>query len=153
MRILLVQSLTEFNQEPIFPLGLCYIAAHIIDETHIFDMNTSKDPYGDLAKELKSRKPDVVGISLRNIKVANPGVHFSSFTPHERAIKVIRETVPGVLIIVGGSAFSLYAEESMKRLLEIDFGIFGEGEQSFPELLKNLNQHIERNSKNHRRFP
>jgi len=140
MCILLVESLTEFDQPPIFPLGLSYIAANLNGEEKIFDMNVADEPYGDLAKELKRIYPKVVGISLRNIKVADPGIHHSSFAPHERAIKVIKKTVPNVLLITGGPAFSLYAEEMMKRLPEIDFGIFGEGEQSFPELLNNLNQ-------------
>lgn len=140
MGILLVESLTEFDQAPIFPLGLCYTATHLNDEVTIFDMNTVEEPYKDLANELKWICSKVVGISLRNIKVANPGVHHSSIASHERAIKVIKETVPNVVLIAGGPAFSLYAEEIMKRLPEIDFGIFGEGEQSFPELLGNLNQ-------------
>lgn len=141
MRVLLVQSLTEFDQTPIFPLGLSYIASNLIGEVKIFDMNTAKDPYNDLEIELKGVRPEVVGISLRNIKVANPGIHSSSFTPHARAIKVIKMAVPNVVLIAGGSALSLYAKEIMERCPEIDFAIFGEGEYTFSELLKSLNHH------------
>ena len=84
--------------------------------------------------------PQIIGISLRNIKVATPGDHHSSFGPHEKTIKIIRKAAPDTLIVAGGSAFSLYAEDIMKKLPEIDFGISREGEESFPELLKHLKQ-------------
>ena len=29
MHILLIQSLTQFDESPIYPLGLCYIAAEL----------------------------------------------------------------------------------------------------------------------------
>jgi anaerobic magnesium-protoporphyrin IX monomethyl ester cyclase len=51
---------------------------------------------------------------------------------------LIHRHVPDIPLIVGGSAFSLYAEELMNRLPEIDVGVFGEGEVAFSELLENL---------------
>ncbi len=140
MRVLLVQSLTENDHAPIFPLGLCYVASDLTDDVHIFDMNITNEPYEDLVRELTIIRPSLVGVSLRNIKVANPGTHHSSFANHEKTIKIIKKIVPKATIVVGGPAFSLYAEEVMKKLKEIDYGIFGEGEQSFPELINNLKQ-------------
>lgn len=141
MHILLIQSLTQFDESPIYPLGLCYIAAQLSgQDVSIFDMNTSQEPYGELYDKIRDIRPQMIGLSLRNIKVATPGGHHSSFVPHEETIKIIRKAAPDTLIVAGGSAFSLYAEDIMKRLPEIDFGVSREGEESFPELLKNLKQ-------------
>ncbi len=140
MKILLVQSYTMTGEPPIFPLGLCYVASKLADnEVSLFDMNTAIDPYNDLQAELIKVNPNVVGISLRNIKVANPGKHASSFDPHKRAINIIRKTLPEVILIAGGSALSLYIDKIMEKCPEIDFAIFGEGEYTFPELLSCLN--------------
>lgn len=138
MRVLLIQSLNGSNEPLIFPLGLCYLAAHLPNDIKIFDMNTAKEPYKDLVNELKRIKPDVVGISLRNIKVAAPGTHYSCFAPHQETIKIIKKCSPGAVLIAGGPAFSLYGEIIMRQLPEIDLGVFGEGEESFREILENL---------------
>ena len=143
MRILLVQAFTALDLELVWPIGLNYLAAHLPEdyEVDIFDVNLYRDledPYGALRNKVAEMAPDVVGISLRNIKVASPGVHSDDFEPQQRTVRVIREVAPGAKIIAGGTAFSLYSELFMERLPELDFGMWGEGEARFPALLENL---------------
>jgi radical SAM superfamily enzyme YgiQ (UPF0313 family) len=91
-----------------------------------------------LREKVRSFAPDVVGLSLRNIKVAMPGVHADDFEPQQRTVEAIRAEAPGAVLVAGGTAFSLYAEAFMRRLPELDFGLWGEGEHRFPQLLASL---------------
>ena len=139
MRILLVQAFTALDMELVYPIGLAYLAAHLDGhDVRIFDLNLHAGgrPFDALAAELRTFEPECVGISLRNIKVARPGSHEDDFAPQARTIRLIREICPGVLVVAGGTAFSLYAEEFMRRLPEIDVGVWGEAEHRFPELLR-----------------
>ena len=148
MRVLLVQAFTALELELVWPIGLSYLAAHLPDDyaVEIFDVNIVReqgDPYDLLRDKVAEFKPDVVGISLRNIKVATPGVHADDFEPQERTVRIIRQQAPESKIVIGGTAFSLYAEPFMERLPEVDFGMFGEGEIRFRDLLADL-QHPEK---------
>ena len=143
MRILLVQAFTALDLELVFPIGLSYLASHIPDEHHveIFDNNLIRDesdPYKTLGEKVIDFKPDVVGISLRNIKVASPGLHADDFEPQQKTVAMIRKSAPNATIIAGGTAFSLYSQAFMRKLPEVDIGFWGEGEERFPALLKDL---------------
>jgi len=145
MRILLVQAFTALDLELVFPIGLSYLASHIPEEHYIeiFDNNLIReesDPYKTLGEKVIDFKPDVVGISLRNIKVASPGLHADDFEPQQKTVAMIRKSAPNAKIIAGGTAFSLYSQAFMRKLPEVDIGFWGEGEVRFPELLKNLNK-------------
>ena len=138
MRILLVQAFTALDMELVYPIGLAYLAAHLDGhDVRIFDVNVhAKDrPYETLEAELRSFAPDVVGISLRNIKVARPGSHEDDFAPQQRTVELIRKVLPHAYVVAGGTAFSLYAEAFMKRLPGLDAGVWGEAETRFPALL------------------
>jgi anaerobic magnesium-protoporphyrin IX monomethyl ester cyclase len=145
MRILLVQAFTALDLELVFPIGLAYLAAHTPDEhtVEIFDVNLHRDepdPYAILATKVRSYKPDVIGISLRNIKVATPGLHTDDFEPQQKTVRILRKEAPKAKIIAGGTAFSLYAEIFMAKVPELDMGMWGEGERRFPQLLQNLDK-------------
>jgi radical SAM superfamily enzyme YgiQ (UPF0313 family) len=55
-------------------------------------------------------------------------------------IRVIRKNAPLCKVVVGGTGFSIFAEEIMNKNPAIDLGMVSEGECSFAELLENLNQ-------------
>ncbi|MEW6066924.1 MAG: radical SAM protein [Nitrospirota bacterium] len=139
MKILLIQAYTVLDEPPIFPLGLAYLAAMLTEhEIKVFDMNIVEEPLPKIETMIKDFSPDVIGYSMRNMKLVMPGVHFSCFKPHQDAIQWIKKVSPHIPIIAGGSAFSLYAEEIMSKVPEIDMGVFGEGEITFKELLNNI---------------
>lgn len=143
MKILLVQAFTALDMELVWPIGLSYLAAHLPPEweVEIFDTNLFReqpDPYEVLRLKVRDFAPDVVGISLRNIKVATPGVHSDDFEPQQRSVRIIRQEAPNARIVVGGTAFSLYSEVFMQKLPEVDFGVWGEGEVRFPQLINNF---------------
>lgn len=139
MRVLLIQSYTGLDEAPIYPLGLSYLISHLEShQTELIDLNLSPEPLSEAEKMIRQFEPDVIGISMRNIKVARPGEHVSCVTPHIEAIKRVKNAAPTTPLVCGGTAFSLYAQWFMDHVAEIDLGVFGEGETAFPELLSNL---------------
>lgn len=138
MRVLLVQAFTALDMELVYPIGLSYLAAHLDGhDVRIFDVNLHKErPYEALREELERFGPEVVGLSLRNIKVARPGTMEDDFTPQQRTVELVREVMPEAFVVAGGTAFSLYAEAFMERLPGLDCGVWGEAEHRFPQLLE-----------------
>lgn len=141
MRVLLVQAFTALDMELVYPLGLAYLAAHLEDRhaVDIFDVNLHRaDPYTALEAKVRAFAPDVVGISLRNMKVGMPNLHTDDFEPQQKAIQLIKRVSPTVKIVAGGTAFSLYSEVMMRRLPEVDIGVWGEAELRFRDLLEDI---------------
>ncbi len=146
MRVLLVQAFTALDMELVYPLGLAYLAAHIRDRhaVEIFDVNLHRDdPYAALEACVLAFAPDVVGFSLRNMKVGMPHLHTDDFEPQQRAIQLVKRVAPRAKIVAGGTAFSLYSEVMMRRLPEVDIGVWGEAELRFAALLDDID-HPER---------
>ncbi len=140
MRVLLVQAFTAVDMELVYPIGLAYLAAHLPDhEVRIFDVNLHRErPYDALADQVRDFRPDVVGFSLRNMKVGMPHLHTDDFEPQRLAIERVQRVAPGVPVIAGGTAFSLYAEAMMERLPGLHCGVWGEAEHRLPQLLDKL---------------
>lgn len=140
MRVLLVQSFAVLDDPPLYPLGLAYLIAHLAGhEIRFIDLNVGRQALDEACRLVASFRPEAIGISLRNINVTqHPKSHSSCLDPHLAAIRRLRAVAPDVPIICGGNAFSLYAEWFMRHVPEITYGITGEGEISFPQLLGNL---------------
>lgn len=100
----------------------------------LLDLMFCKDPFNALESELKRSKPDLIGLSVRNIDnndMKNP-VEFFRDLP--ALIKVIhyRTQTP---IVLGGSALSVMPEELL-HYSKVTLAVLGDGEIVFPELLK-----------------
>jgi len=143
MRVFLCQSyLGPASSAPplVFPIGLAYLASMIRDdhEVYCWDPNVAQDPVKELPRLLEKTTPDVVGISFRNVDSSFSFAIRWYYPQFVSMIRTIKETVPSCKLVAGGCGFSLFAEEIMKRNPQIDFGIISEGEHSFAQLLKNL---------------
>jgi radical SAM superfamily enzyme YgiQ (UPF0313 family) len=145
MKVLLIQQ--DLGRRtikyPLFPLGLCYIATALKDhKVKIFDPNIYNFPesFEELKKEVRNFQPDIIGISIRNVDTTqrrDPFVHLKTVSP---TIQIVKDINPESRIMVGGSGFSIFAEDIMERIPQVDFGIYLEGEESTPELLDNLEE-------------
>jgi len=91
-----------------------------------------------LARKLSEFKPDVAGLSIRNIDTTQRFDIFYYFETVRPTARLIRETVPGIVLLAGGAGFSMFAEKIMERVPEFDFGVYLEGEESVPDLLAHL---------------
>ncbi len=139
MRVLLVSANREHIPDPIFPLGLAYIAAsaqragHAID---IADLCFGRQPVRDLQRRIRAFQPEVIGLSIRNVDNAAYPLTVDYLPRHREVIDAIRATT-SACVVVGGSGFSILPEQYMQAL-DADFGIRGAGEQAFVALLDAL---------------
>lgn len=140
MKVLLLQSSLGSYFQATFPLGLAYLAACLNKhEVRILDLNVVPDPKKELRNVTENFKPDIIGISFRNFD-SQTRLNFKYFYREnfQEDVKMIKNVCSDVPLVVGGSAFSLFAQEIMEENTMIDYGIYLEGEESFPELLDNL---------------
>ena len=128
MNVLLVSANTLGEPYPVYPLGLDYVAGAIAEnhQVQIMDMN-SLGGYDSLAAAIKGFSPDVIGLSLRNIDNTDTTDPRGFIGQYRTIVDVIRKHSDARLII-GGSGFTIFPEETM-RALEADYGVIGEGER------------------------
>ena len=138
MNVLLIQLKMGHRRELIYPIGLSCIARAVHMGGHAvktIDMNTEADPILCITEQLMKCKAQVVGISIRN----------TDYPEDENVLSQIREITSAmkridrkVIIVAGGTGFSIFAEEIMGEIPDIDYGVFLEGEKTIVDLLRNL---------------
>ena len=111
------------------PLGLAYLASVIERDGHevrIIDAFAEGLSWNNFAEEIKKAKADLIGIggmtptidnTLRTIKICRPYTRY---------------------IVMGGPHLSVHRQEFFRECPDLDFGIVGEGEESFRELVERL---------------
>ena len=140
MRVLLVQAVSTHDcGEKVFPLGLAMLSGAIRREHEVqaLDLNLDPFPWPGLVRTLDAFRPDVVGISFRNLDPL--AGNLISFVPHLKTLGIlIRQHAPEARVVLGGSAFTLFARRLMDEVPEVDVAVSGEAETVFPLLLQNL---------------
>ncbi len=139
MKILLISVNREKMPYPVFPLGLAYIARTLREEGHpieVMDLCFSQDVSADLNNTLGRFRPDLIGISLRNLDNLTYPTSISYLKEVQEVIAICRRSSSSRLVI-GGSGYSLAPKEILQHL-NVDIGIVGEGEEIFPQLVKSL---------------
>lgn len=142
MRVLMIQtpSVEDLSQERVYPIGIVLLAGCIQRAGHevsILDMNLERDPYGALKEKLLTFQPEVIGLSLRNIDPLGNKTS-SLVSPFIVTVHLIAAVLPQAWLIVGGTGFSLFPERLMREIPDLDYGIIGEAEVSFPALLRSI---------------
>jgi radical SAM superfamily enzyme YgiQ (UPF0313 family) len=143
MKILLISVNRERMPSPVFPLGLAYIARALKDGGHtieVMDLCFSQNVLDDLKEALTRFRPDLIGLSLRNLDNLTYPTSISYLKEVEEVISTCRQCSSSTLVI-GGSGFSL-APEELLRHLTVDFGIVGEGEDVFLQLVHSLEREL-----------
>lgn len=136
--IVLIHAPVDFNVESPAgdqtsspPVGLLYIAAYLEKNglgVKIYDPVPEKLDLDRIVKELEKDKPKVVGISA---------VTFGARTAVEIA-KAIKEKF-GKKIVIGLGGMHISTDPTfIRRFPYFDFGIVGEGEVEFAELVKKV---------------
>jgi radical SAM superfamily enzyme YgiQ (UPF0313 family) len=136
-RILLITNNRCTTPYPVFPLGVGHIAAALPRSSYTVKIVDLFDTSIDLATVAPVFKPDYIGISQRNfddIQIKNTRVFADDIVSLVQQIRKM-SSAP---IVLGGSGYSLFPME-MLELSGADFGIQGEGEQAFRELIQALN--------------
>ena len=125
---------TERGYNP--SLGIMYIAAYAEKYTdhkiEILDMIVEKMSYDELENEIKKRKPDVVGITTTTSTLIDSII----------TAKIIKKIDNDIKVVFGGPHAHIYPEETI-NFPEVDFLILGEGEITFTELLRKIENYEE----------
>lgn len=135
MKVLLIPVPCGKNMLPLVPVGVIYIADSLRRrglECEIFDLNFHSDAAARLHEKLRRYRPDIVGLSIRNIAESPP--MNSIYDRIADIAAVCRRYAP---IVLGGAGFSLFPHELMRRT-GAEYGVVGAGEEAMAYLLENL---------------
>jgi radical SAM superfamily enzyme YgiQ (UPF0313 family) len=146
MKVLIVSA----NTLPASPSGPVYLAGALRQAGHevqIFERLFTTDLESELTARLDDFQPDVVGVSIRLVfgdeldPAAQLGTRHTDLRPRVKEITdtIRRARPPGESrrIVLGGPGFNYYARDWLEYL-DLDYGIRGEGEESFPLFLQRL---------------
>jgi radical SAM superfamily enzyme YgiQ (UPF0313 family) len=139
MRVLLVSGNREDLDIRVPALGLACIAATTEaagHETRMLDLMAVEDPQSAIADAVSGFRPEVIGMSVRNIDDQRMKQTRFLLDQAREAVLWCRQTTD-VPIVLGGAGFSILPQPVLKYL-DAPFGIQGEGESVFPELLKRI---------------
>jgi len=111
------------------PLGLLYLAAYLERAKHtvkVLNITVFKYPLEKIIRDLKDFQPQIVGLSLSS----------NSFLKSLKLINEIKKELH-IPIVVGGPHVIIYQEQSLLSK-NIDYGVYGEGEETLTELVNVL---------------
>ena len=137
-KVLLISANRCTTPDPVFPLGLACLNAALRQarhETVWLDQLVDADQLNAL---LDGYRPNLVGISVRNIDdvlIRTQETFFDDAISLSASIRQ-RTNCP---IVVGGSGFSLFPQQLLE-LTGADYGICGEGESALVSLIAALEE-------------
>lgn len=138
MRIAFVAANRELLPDPVIPLGLLSVleACPERHERHVLDLCFEPDPVGALRSLLRDVRPDLVAISLRNLQSADYSDASENLDAYRALVEAVREQTPAP-VVLGGGGYSVLPGPLLDAL-GADFGIAGEGEGVFRDLVAAL---------------
>lgn len=113
------------------PLGLCYIAAVLIENgfsVEIIDIDAEGIGLDEAVRRVTALRPDLVGITSMSFT-------FIYALELARRIKLASQAP----VVIGGNHVTIYPQEVMSHSC-FDVGVIGEGERTFLELCLQLRQ-------------
>jgi radical SAM superfamily enzyme YgiQ (UPF0313 family) len=137
-KVLLVNCNTEKAPYPIPPLGLCLLAAGIEKSREVSIYDCMFEGIAGLSERVTQFNPDYIGFSIRNIDNTMPD-NCVYYVDEQVSIILPIKAMTSARIILGGSGFSIFPKELME-MTKADYGIIGEGEMAFLQLLDALDK-------------
>jgi radical SAM superfamily enzyme YgiQ (UPF0313 family) len=139
MRVLLVNTNRERSPQPVIPLGLCLVASALSArglEPDVLDLCFSRRPEVDLARSISETRPDVIGLSVRNLDNGDY-LQTREYLPDAAALVRLCRALSPAPIVIGGPAVNVAPGRALE-ILGADYALAGEGEEAMPELLGHL---------------
>lgn len=137
MKVLLISALDESGEVAApLPLGLACVAAATERAGHdvrLLSFTASGEGEFAVAEALLQFRPDVIGISARNIDNQNMQ-HPRFLLAALQGLMAACRRVSSAPVVLGGAGYSIFPEPALSYL-QADMGIKGEGEMAFPALL------------------
>ncbi|MFA5514735.1 MAG: lipid biosynthesis B12-binding/radical SAM protein [Desulfuromonadales bacterium] len=140
-RVFLVSSNVTCEPFPVYPLGMAMVAAACAGRGHQvrqFDFLAAGRSETALEEAVRAFAPEVVGLSLRNIDNVDSfsGENAWYLAQARQLVSRVRRATDAP-VVLGGPAFSILPEEIL-AYVGADYGIVGEGERRFPDLVERL---------------
>jgi len=139
MRVLLVSAnRAEVNMRTI-PLGLACVASALDEAGHsveMLDFLEVENPFSALKDVIEGFRPEVIGISLRNIDDQNMRSPRFFLDEDNRVIELAK-SFSSIPVVLGGAGYSMFPEEVLVHS-RADMGIQGDGEEALRLLLDRL---------------
>ena len=139
MKVLLISENRATTLLAPFPLGVAFVASGLRRAGHevlVLDFMFLDSWREELPSAVNDFRPDVVGLSIRNIDNQDMQNTVFFLDGHLEIIRAVREHTD-VPVILGGAGFNI-APAACLRYLGGDFGIYGEGEEEFPLFIDGL---------------
>lgn len=138
MRVAFVAANRERLPSPVVPLGLVAVATACPErhERHVLDLCFEDDPIAALQTFVERVRPDVVALGLRNVHDNDYADTRGRVDEYRALVAAIRE-VSDAKVVLGGGGYTLLARELLEET-GADFGVAGEGELAFAQLLDAL---------------
>jgi len=141
MRILFVSTNRLKRIMPPMPLGLASVIAQIDESRHeiqVLDLMFAEQPEAELKARIAGFSPDLVALSVRNVDNQSC-YHTEYLLPEDKKVVEWCREASAATIVVGGTALAV-SPAAIFEYLEADFGIVGEGENAFRELVERIDR-------------
>jgi len=141
MKVLVISTNRNQFPMPVIPLGACMVAdaaARAGQEVRLLDLMFHRDPLQVVRRELEKERPDIVGLSIRNIDnndIQSPDFFIKDILPLVGSIRAMTSAP----VVLGGAAVSVMPEELIRHT-GASWAVLGEGETVFPTFLEKLSQ-------------
>lgn len=139
MRVLLISGNREQINMLCLPLGLALVAeaAHRAGhQVHILDLLDASDPAAAIAAAVERRKPELIGVSVRNVDDQNMAAPRMLLGQAREVVSRCKELSPAP-VVVGGAGYAIFPQAAL-AYLGADLGLTGDGELALPALLERL---------------
>jgi len=137
MKILLVSPPTDSAIKRVVgttgpPLSLAYLASMVRDEHDVIIVDSIAEEltFDDVKERIKKFDPDVVGITATTSMI--PDAY--------KVAKIAKEINENVKVIIGGPHVTFLPDRTMEECKSIDFIVRGEGEITFKELIRAIEE-------------
>ena len=138
--VLLVSTNRERAPQPVVPNGIACVASALEAEGHsvsVADLCFARDPAAALRRAVRETRPDVIGVSVRNIDNSDR-MALRHYTPEASGmLRVLRDAAPSATVVAGGAAFGV-APDALFDELGVDYAVAGDGERATVTLLAEL---------------
>lgn len=135
---LLISANRVIRPYPVYPIGIAHLLGALEERGHHADHVDilSSDGYEELLRMLSENSYDVVGISIRNIDTVDSHSPTAMLDDISKVLQHVRK-LSEAPVVLGGPGFSIMPEQLLSYL-KADYGIVGEGEAAFPNLIDTI---------------
>jgi len=141
MNILLISTNRNALPMPVMPIGACMVAEACERAGHrvtLLDLMFEREPLAAARSMARSSRPDVVGLSVRNIDNNDMRDTVFFLDDLRSIVHAVREQ-SSASVVLGGAALAVMPE-AILRFSEVSCAVLGDGEKVFPLLLERISE-------------